>query len=75
MNKLKSIIPTINFLAEDKYPNHIWSRDFAFGEIENGERIKIMFIYYMFIKFCIQISKLLYLWVIQIVLYLSCIQG
>ena len=52
----KVIISVNNSLAEDKYPNHVWSIDFAFDEIENGKRIKIMPVCDIFSRFCIQIK-------------------
>jgi len=53
---IKVIISVNNSLTEDKYPNHVWSIDFAFDEIENGKRIKIMPVCDIFSRFCIQIK-------------------
>jgi len=52
----KVIISSISSLTEPKFPNHIWSIDFAFDEIDNGKRIKIMPIYDIFSRFCISIK-------------------
>jgi putative transposase len=54
--KKKIVISNNNSITIPKYPNHIWSIDFAFDEIENGKRIKIMPVYDIFSRFCISIK-------------------
>ncbi len=49
-------ISSRNSLTEAKYSNHVWTIDFAFDEIENGKKIKIMPICDIFSRFCIGIK-------------------